>query len=185
MTEFPEHPFWDWSLRVYAAEGVGPACIALQEARGLDVNLMLFCVWFAASGRGRMTADELAAAAAAVDAWHREVVRPLRAVRTRMKGGMPPAPAALAESLRQRIQKIEIDCEHAEQLMLAAAAGRLPGPGRDAAARAADAEANAGRYVESRGGPLSEDDRARLGAVLRAAFSGLGESAIPSFRAAQ
>ena len=78
-------------------------------------------MWQGASGRGALNAADMKTVLAAVEEWHHDVVRALRAVRVRMKGGMPPAPADLTESLRQRIQKAEIDCEHTEQLMLAGA----------------------------------------------------------------
>ena len=104
MTEFPDHPFWDFSLSVYMSDGVGAACLELQTTHELDVNILLFCLWFGASGRGSLNADQIAAAIEAVDAWHQEVVRALRAVRVRMKGGVTEAPSALTESLRQRIQ---------------------------------------------------------------------------------
>lgn len=178
MTEFPEHPFWDFSLDVYMSEGVGAACLQLQEAHQLDVNILLFCTWVGASGRGAMTEADMAAAMAAVHDWHGEVVRGLRAVRTRMKGGIGPAPAGLSESLRQRIQKIEIDCEHAEQIILAeaierAAAAHEGDPGRPTEARAADAAANVACYFAALGDAASDADRASLAVVLGAAFRGL------------
>ena len=54
MSDFPDHPFWDFSLIVYMTPGVGPACVALQEAHELDVNIVLFCLWAGASGRGAL-----------------------------------------------------------------------------------------------------------------------------------
>ena len=127
MAEFPEHPFWDFSLGVYMSEGVGPACLELQDAHELDVNVLLFCMWLGASGRGTLDAAEMTTALEAVEAWHHDVVRGLRAVRVRMKGGMPPAPDKLSESIRQRIQKAEIDCEHTYRT---ADASRDDRPGR-------------------------------------------------------
>ena len=168
MTEFPDHPFWDYSLKIYMSDGVGAACLALQEAHQLDVNVVLFCIWHGASGRGALTDSEMAEATRAVSAWHDSVVRPLRAVRTRMKGGLPPAPDGLAESLRRRIQKIEIDCEHTEQLMLAAAVERQAAARRGT--EAADAAANIGRYFRALGIAVSDEDRSQLGIVLRVAF---------------
>ncbi len=46
-----------------------------------------------------------------MDAWHREVVRPLRAVRQRLKTGPAPAPNDLTARLRSKVQRIEIDAE--------------------------------------------------------------------------
>lgn len=178
MAEFPEHPFWDFSLAVYTTEGVGDACLQLQSAHELDVNALLFCLWIGASGRGEIAPAEMGAVLEAVDAWHREVVRAMRAVRMRMKGGMPPAPPALAESIRQRIQKIEIDCEHTEQLMLAATLDRAPDESRDARERLADSVANMGCYFNALGRELSAEDRASLAIVAKPAFDGLESDTI-------
>ena len=178
MTQFPDHPFWDFSLEVYMAPGVGEACLELQERHGLDVNLLLFCLWVGASGRGVLEDAEVCGLMSAVGAWHEEVVRALRGVRTRMKGGMPPAPDALAESLRQRVQKIEIDCEHTEQLMLAASIDRAADDSRPPGDRAADAAANAAGYFRGLGRAPADADRSCLAVMLRVAFSGVSPARI-------
>ncbi|MGZ3308467.1 MAG: DUF2390 domain-containing protein, partial [Xanthobacteraceae bacterium] len=38
-------PFWRFSLRFYRQPKVADTCIALQEERGVDVNLLLFLLW--------------------------------------------------------------------------------------------------------------------------------------------
>ena len=49
--DFPDHPFWDFSLRVHGADGVAGACLDLQDAHQLDVNIVLYCCWIGATGR--------------------------------------------------------------------------------------------------------------------------------------
>lgn len=178
MAEFPDHPFWDFSLKVYMSDGVGAACLELQDAHELDVNILLFCQWLGASGRGALTAAQMESVTDAVHAWHEDVVRALRAVRTRMKGGMEPAPTDLSESLRQRIQKTEIDCEHTEQLMLAAAIETAVDEGRADTDRLTDAAANISEYFQTFDGALSSADRANLGVMLGVAFPGVGAADI-------
>jgi uncharacterized protein (TIGR02444 family) len=39
--EFPDHPFWDFSLQVHQCLGVPEACLELQTRHGLDVNMLL------------------------------------------------------------------------------------------------------------------------------------------------
>ena len=51
MSDFLPHPFWNFSLELYAGDGVAEACLDLQERRGCDVNILLFCCWLGASGR--------------------------------------------------------------------------------------------------------------------------------------
>ncbi len=45
------NPFWDFSLAVWGREAVEPACLALQERHGIDVNVLLFCGWAGRRGR--------------------------------------------------------------------------------------------------------------------------------------
>ena len=167
MTSFPEHPFWDFSLAVYGSEGVAPACLKLQEAHGVDVNFLLFCCWFGVSGRGMIGQDEMARLGASVSAWHGEIVRGLRVVRKRLKQPVGAEDRDLALALRQRVQKIEIDAEHIEQLMLATAAEDLPG--RDPGNPAESAHANALAYFALIDAHLDGGDLAALETIIAAA----------------
>ena len=169
MTEFPDHPFWDFSLDVYMSEGVGAACMELQDAHELDVNILLYCLWVGASGRGALSGDQIVSVTGAVAEWHHDVVRSLRTVRVRMKGGVGSAPAQLAESLRQRIQKTEIDCEHTEQLMLAASVDLPVDDGRSEDDRLKDAVANISTFFATFG-TVSDADRNNLAHILKVAF---------------
>jgi hypothetical protein len=107
----------------------------------------------------------------AVAAWHAEVVRPLRSVRRRLKTPLGGEDRALAEALRARVQKIEIDAEHIEQLALAAASGA---PAREGAAPAASrlghAAGHVAHYLGARGVAPDAADRAHLATVLGAVF---------------
>tara|TARA_B110000438_G_C15491353_1_gene511570 strand:+ start:137 stop:694 length:558 start_codon:yes stop_codon:yes gene_type:complete len=178
LAEFPEHPFWDFSLSVYMSEGVGGACLNLQGAHELDVNVLLFCMWLGASGRGTLSAAEMRTVTDAVQVWHHDVVRKLRAVRMRMKGGMALAPADLSESLRQRIQKAEIDCEHTEQLMLAGAIDKKADDSLSSSVRLANAVSSIAEYFVTFGGVVTDADRSNLSHMLGVAFSGQDVSAI-------
>lgn len=72
---------------------------------------MLFAAYMGAVQRQALTASGVAAARGRVDAWHREVVRPLRAVRQRLKIGPAPAPNDITARLRSEVQRVEIDAE--------------------------------------------------------------------------
>ena len=179
MARLPKSEFWDFSLTVYGRDGVAPACLALQERHGADVNLLLFCCWLAASGRGALTGESLARTAAAVEPWHREIVRGLRALRVRLRAGEAPLPEGadrtfdgFAQELRKKVAAVELEAEHIEQLLLAAAAAAL-GPTEAAspqAERARKAARSAKAYLASLGAPLDEADDRDLGTVLAAVF---------------
>lgn len=120
MTQFPEHPLWDFSVAAYRKTGVAEACLDLQQAYGVDVNILLACVWSGLRGQS-LDAIGINVLRTSVHEWHDEVVRPLRKIRKRMKKGLDAkAPDQLQLSLRAQLQKVEIDMEHAEQLRLAA-----------------------------------------------------------------
>ena len=145
----------DYALALYAREGVSSACLLLQERTGLDVNILLFAAWMGAV-RGRAVGpEEIGEAQALVADWHREVVRPLRAMRRRLKTGPAPAPSERTAKLRENLQGLEIRAEIIELEELDALAAQLApepaGSPRDMAAAGmlAVADAAAGRPLES------------------------------------
>ncbi|MCW5772133.1 MAG: TIGR02444 family protein [Rhodospirillaceae bacterium] len=160
-------------MTLYARPGVAPACLHLQERHGVDVNALLFCLWLGASGRGPAADEALAAAFDAAEAWHAEVVRSLRAVRKRLKTAIGPVDGGLAQALRSRLQALEIDAEHIEQLALAAApAATAPADtGLDADARAGHAARHAAGYFRRLGARLDGSDIAALRNIMAAAFA--------------
>ena len=114
-------PLWAFSLAVYGAEGVASECLDLQERFKLDVNLLLFAAYAGAVDGMQLNAQDVAAAAAAVSAWHAEIVRALRSVRRGLKpasldDGNPLHPAAA--SLRAQVKAAELKAEKIELAML-------------------------------------------------------------------
>jgi uncharacterized protein (TIGR02444 family) len=176
--KFPDHPFWDFALGVYRSEGVPPACLNLQERHGIDVNLMLFCLWLGHSGRGRLDGAEMAQVIAASDLWHRKVVKSLRFVRRALKDGFTEAPEELRQQLRAQVQATEIDAEHLEQLILAAAVPREPlSADAPLAERGADAVASFGIYLNTLSATIEPRDAVDLAHILGKAFKGLAPDA--------
>lgn len=112
-----DNPFWKFSLAVYAQAGVAPECLALQEALGIDVNVLLFCAWLGAEEKLVLNDKNFAAIDACVRSWHQTVVRPLRAVRQAMKP-MPEMADAVAQELRKDIAAAELRAEQIEQALL-------------------------------------------------------------------
>lgn len=163
--DFPENPFWDWSLEVYGRPGVAAACLALQERHGLDVNVLLFCCWAAARGQ-RFDRSDVEQVVEDVRAWHGEAVVPLRRIRQRLKGGIGTAPEDLAEAVRRRVATVELDAEHLEQIMLSRHI-REPSSARGDFAETA-AVSLAG-YAAASGFRWAGDDRSALRTILTAA----------------
>jgi uncharacterized protein (TIGR02444 family) len=130
---------WRFALAVYQKPGVSDACLLLQDRHGCNVTLLLFAAWAGAECQVTLTVEEFTAASDAVRAWHGEVVKPLRAVRRRLKHGPPPAPDTATGKLRARLQAVEID---AERIELETLAGFLPSRQDQDKAKAAATEAN-------------------------------------------
>src|SRR6201994_1238437 len=177
MSDFLPHPFWNFSLELYAGEGVADACLDLQERRGCDVNILLFCCWLGASGRPTLTAERLRAILTVSDVWQAEIVRPLRQVRRLLKD--KPWLEALPETVdaaRRRVSEAELAAEHAEQLKLAS----LPPPpaeprppadrDRPAEKRLRSAVGNLGVYAVCLGVVPDERDRRAVAALMAACF---------------
>ncbi len=109
--------FWRFSLDLYAREGVPAACLRLQDRDGLDVNLVLFCLWCGATGRP-LDVDTLRRAVATCRPWRETALLQLRMVRRALKRGVADVPAERAEPVRERIKLLELEAEHVQQDML-------------------------------------------------------------------
>ena len=142
-----ENEFWRFSLRVYSHDEVANECLSLQEALGLDVNILLFCAWLGT--RGVVLRREFIEAACQLTArWRDNIVSPLRRVRRQLKADGNRFP-----SLRERVKALELESEQIEQAMLFAYAQDLPD---SASMRPADAIAqNVSEYIAMKAGSMS------------------------------
>jgi uncharacterized protein (TIGR02444 family) len=108
LTNTDANPLWNFSLALYALDGVAPACLQLQETAGVDVNLLLFCSWQAWQGIALEPAD-LAAVDAGVALWRADVVHPIRALRQQLKD------YPHVEASRSLIKQAELEAERVQQ----------------------------------------------------------------------
>ena len=111
-----DNPFWRFSLAVYAAPGVADECLALQDTRGVDVNVLLFCAWLG-SRRVVLTQEHLVVIESAVRPWRERVVQPLRGLRRDIKVRPDAAHESIA-ALRKDVAALELRAEQIEQAML-------------------------------------------------------------------
>lgn len=147
-----EIPFWSFSVEFYGRPGVSPACIALQDRFGCDVNLVLFSIWAARCGVA-LGASEFARLDESVGPWRERVVVPIRALRRGLKTDALEAAPELAESCRQTLLKAELEAERAAQEMIARA---LPlAGGEEGSIDARTARENLSAYLASRGADSS------------------------------
>ena len=110
----PASPFWNFSLRFYGQPGVPPACIALQEKSGVDVNVLLFCL-FAATSHRELIDEDVARIIASIDDWKTNVVVPLRKARVYLRAPAEALNTDAAAALRQRLKALELEAERLQQ----------------------------------------------------------------------
>lgn len=166
-----------FALGIYRADGVSAACLLLQERFEIDVNLVLFATFFGAEEGRRLTPSHVGELADRIDPWHAEVVRPLRAVRKRLKAGPAPAPDARTAELRGALQRVEIEAELIELAELGAVgetleAGPASGDVATRAAAAIDVVVGAKADREWNG-----DERAAIARIAEAAAAFVGDTA--------
>ncbi|MCH9640918.1 MAG: TIGR02444 family protein [Actinomycetia bacterium] len=127
-----------FALNVYGAEGVPRAAVLLQDRCGVDVNVLLLAAFVGSAMGASFGRAEAECARDRTQQWQHEVVRPLRAVRTRLKDGPAPVPAPATTALRDQIKAAELNAEMIELGELSDFASCLdasPAPG-DTAERA-------------------------------------------------
>jgi uncharacterized protein (TIGR02444 family) len=159
MARASRNPFWAYSLRLYKKPGVAPACLALQDKLGVDVNLVLFCLWAGSRGTA-LPARLMAQAVVQSRSWAANIVTPLRGVRRFLK-------PMNVDAYRRQVARIELAAEKLQQQALYALAPPSGGKGsRDAAER------NLDRYFKAARLRPRPPDRAVLAAIVALAFPG-------------
>jgi uncharacterized protein (TIGR02444 family) len=168
---FPTHPFWDFSLSLYRKPGVADACLFVQDRYGLNVNLVLLCIWVADSGGGALSAVQMATAMRRIADWERQVIKPLREIRRACRREPLGIPEFLLQIYQPQIESAEIEAEHVEQLVLAEFARSLSQAEKsDVAAR--DAAQSLRAYVDELAAGQDEQLTECLSTILQAAFDG-------------
>ncbi len=153
------NPFWTFSLDIYARPGVASACLGLQDRLGVDVNLLLFCLWTAKQGVG-LDAGIMRKAVAYSKEWTANVVSPLREVRRFLKDRN-------VDEFRNRVKAAELMGEQQEQQALFDLAPSIA----TAAASPVLADANVALYFRIAELRPQDADREALAVLRNAAFS--------------
>ncbi|KAF0862243.1 TIGR02444 family protein [Pseudomonas sp. LD120] len=114
---------WNFSLNTYALPGVQAACLQLQD-EGANVCLLLCGAWLGQRGvdcnQSRLQQLQTLAAP-----WHREVIRPLRALRTGWRAAANDDTELAA--LREQVKTLELEAERQLLLRLQEQARDWPG----------------------------------------------------------
>jgi uncharacterized protein (TIGR02444 family) len=123
-----DNPFWQFSLWVYAQPEVAAECLELQRVLSINVNVLLFCSWIAASRRIALGAADIRLLESEIHDWHRLAVLPLREIRDTLKPASEMQYQTV-QAFRERILASELHAEQIEQALLfqrAESLSRLP-----------------------------------------------------------
>jgi uncharacterized protein (TIGR02444 family) len=112
--------FWRFSLAVYQDDAVQEECLDLQDRHGIDINMLLFCVFVGAVHGAIISKHDVRDALSLIGAWNANVVRVLRQVRRELKVfAADPSPIQVAAGeLRTSVKAAELGAEQIEQAML-------------------------------------------------------------------
>jgi uncharacterized protein (TIGR02444 family) len=112
MTARPLAPgeLWTWAVETYDRPGVKDAFLALQNAHGVDVVVVLWRLWLHAQGRTVDPATEASALALSA-AWRASAIAPLRAVRDALKTPTAAIEPGGAATLRRAVLDAELTAE--------------------------------------------------------------------------
>lgn len=158
--------FWDFSLAFYGRPGVAPACLALQDRFGADVNLLLLGFWRAHRGFPGWAEGEIARAEAAAGPVN-AVLRPLRRARRALSELQEHEPAA--DLLYEDAKALELRLEQVAQAWLAAASWISPASRDGTADRQLAAATHLAAYL-AHIAPGDEEALKAGAALLDAAF---------------
>lgn len=110
----PIHPFWRFSVRIYSQSHVETSFLTLQNERGLNINVLLFCIWYGCNDQGRLSKVELRKMLCNIQSWHDLIVVPLRRIRLQLK----PITSPDWQEVRKVVLKHELVAEQIEQLIM-------------------------------------------------------------------
>ncbi|NKB38437.1 MAG: TIGR02444 family protein [Gammaproteobacteria bacterium] len=112
--------FWDFSIRTYSCEQVPEACLTLQNNYGVDVNILLFTLWYGHT-RGPIAEPLFREVLDFSGSWSAQVVVPLRGVRTWLKTDGCEDSRMHKEDCqmyREKVKKLELAGEKIQQEVL-------------------------------------------------------------------
>ena len=122
-----DNPAWRFASELYGKPGVAPELLAQQDEFGLDISLLLFCLWEMVDRRSRLTAAELQELKSIATPWKAMVVQRLRAARRQLKTAPCVSWPAVA-GFRVALQRMEIESERLQTALLFEWAERRAAP---------------------------------------------------------
>lgn len=171
--------FWEFATWGYSQPGVDKAMLSLQNRMGVDINMVLFCVWLACRGpNGNDLAQCLASALKVSREWQRDLVGPMRRCRENLKviiegPDLIGRNREAAIALRERLKANELDLEALQILELyglVSAGDQDEGAPVDIANQKEDAQNNLNVYFAATGVTLDHLAQSHVLRLLNGVF---------------
>lgn len=161
----PDHPFWRFNLALNAQESVRRALCQAQLYPAIQINLLLYCCWFAQAGRGRLTKHDIQQLSEVIATWHHRILKPLEEL---LQSANTPR-KALLELQKNISAEIEL-ADHIEQLFLADVPIKFNRTSRNPNQKLIDACKNMALYCRMQQVPINEGLSAAFYELLAAVF---------------
>lgn len=170
--------FWAYAVALYARQDVAQACLYLQDHHGLNVNVLLFCVWTGDSGYGPLAIDALTPIITPCLAWHDAVVAPLRRLRRSLRDDAPApgVPDHDRRALHRRLLRDELAAERIAQGLLCAPLTQPPRRRAEPADRCQASINTLTQYLRWRAAPLNATGQQAVHTLLSAAYPTLPDA---------
>jgi len=159
----PNHPFRKFSLQLYAKEVVKQVLLDLQNDYRLEVNMLLFCGWYAKAGYGRFNQRKAKRLHEITALWHHGIVHNLQKIEEQLN-------KLEKKQLTKAVLAEVLAADHIEQLMLADTLSELPNSKRSPLQRLRDAQSNLEAYCRIRSTSLDPSAHMHLTTLLSATF---------------
>lgn len=108
----PDHAFWHFTEKMRQNIKVRDSLLQLQTQAGIQINLLLFCCWFASAGLGRFTKPDAQQLIEMIATWNARIVLPFAQLQMRF------AKSTLPKAVKHEIAETGLLIDRLEQLML-------------------------------------------------------------------
>ena len=118
-------PLWDYTVAIYRKSGVAAACLELQHSAQIDVPLF-FCAGYASLTGRCFDESALAWVCDICTPWQKDIVQPLRLIRTQLRQGHEMISRTTTEAFRTEIKSMEIGAERIQIDLMQDLVTKLP-----------------------------------------------------------
>lgn len=115
IVDIPDQPLSIFIRETLATQEINATLLELKERLQLNINILLFCCWFAITGKKQLTKKETQETIAALESWNERILKPLKKLRSTIARHNSEKLNAIAT----KISANEKLADKIEQLMLA------------------------------------------------------------------